>query len=389
MVSAASLEPHSDGLELKVRMLAEGVRVDPELSRWFGPQFLEKRRAYGNPDPERFRLQRIPQEIYTSDGLIVAVNVREHSPLVLSGDAGGFRITDEHGTDRRISMPQRPLFYQEQMPSGEKVSTVITLYGGGALGVFAYGDCDLVQRDVACAYCSIGPNRRQTDEFEDVVRADQLRQALEIALSDTSAPISQVMLNGGNFSEMDRSFRYYAALAKVARETIDRCRRSDVELHLIVFPPRDLQLLELMADLNLQLAMNLEVFDTELFARYCPGKAVTAGQQHIRRAVEKAVSFLGRDHVFSILVGGLEPVESLAAGMMELGAMGVTPVINVFHPDPGTPLASRPAPSRTEILSMGQALQEVYETFGLRSFYTGCGRNSLDTEAERRLFTTH
>lgn len=375
------------GLELKLQMLANGVRVAPDLEEWFGPELLEKRRAYGNPDPEAFRSRRIPQEVYTAGGLIVAVNVRERSPLLLGADSAGFYIRDADGKRHRVSFPKRPAFYDNALPSGATVSHLITLYGGGALGVFAYGDCDLVQREVACAYCSIGPNRQQTDEFADVVRHEQLQQALEIALADGSAPIQQVMLNGGNFPEMDRSFRYYAELAKAARAAINRSGRPNVELHLIVFPPRDLELFHLLEELDLQVAMNLEVFDPALFERYCPGKAAVAGQKHIRRALEHATRILGQGRVFSIIVGGLEPLETLRPGLSEVAAAGITPVINVFHPDPGTPLENRAAPSREEILEMGRALQSVYETSNLRSFYTGCGRNSLDTEAERRLFS--
>lgn len=375
------------GVELKLQMLADGVRVAPDFSHWFGPELLEKRRAYGNPDPEAFRSRRIPQEIYTEDGLIVAVNVREQSGLLLWADASGFFVTDKQGRPHLVSFPRRPDFYERQLTSGETVSHVITLYGGGALGVFAYGDCDLVQREVACAYCSIGPNRSQTNEFAEVVRYEQLHRALEIALADSSAPIRQVMLNGGNFPEMDRSFRYYAELAKTARGAIDQSGRRDVELHLIVFPPRDLELFRLLEGLDLQLAMNLEVFDPLLFERYCPGKAAVAGQKHIRQALERAAIILGEGRAFSIIVGGLEPMKTLGPGLTEIAAAGVTPVINVFHPDPGTPLETRAAPTRETILDMGRALQVVYERHNLRSFYTGCGRNSLDTEAERLLFS--
>jgi hypothetical protein len=375
-----------NGLKLKMRMLAEGIRIGPNVSESFGPEYLEKRRAYGNPDPESFRSKRIPQEIVTADGLVVAVNVRQQSPLVLREHASGFVVEDERGGREFVSFPRRPRFYDQRLSTGETVSKVITLYGGGALGIFAYGDCDLVIRDVACAYCSIGPNRSQTQDFEDVVRPKQLREALSIALTDELAPISQVMLNGGNFPDMDRSFRFYAELARTARETINACGRPDVELHLIAFPPRDLELLKALADLDLQLAINVEVFDPRLFEQYCPGKAAIAGQAYLWKALEYAVQVLGPSHVFSIVVGGLEGIDTLNEGLNDLAQRGITPVVNVFHPDPGTPLATRRAPTYAEILAMGRALQSVYATHHLRSFYTGCGRNSIDTEAERHMF---
>lgn len=379
--------PHPS-VALKARILSEGVNITERALRSYGPPFLIKRRAYGNQDPLEYTRRAIPQEIFLGKqrGLVVSVDINPLSGVVLDAESSDlFFVVTDRGPRWEISFPRQPTFYDEKIDSGRYASQIITLYGGGSLGVFAFGRCDLVDRGEACQYCSIEPNRYRDDSYPVLVTPGDLELALRVALNDKSHPAQQVMLNGGNFSHPDRGFKYYLRLCEAARVAIDASHR-EVELHLIVFPPRDLALLADLAPLGVSVAMNLEVFDSALFRKYCPGKHEVAGQDHILRALEVAAEALGPGRVFSILVGGLEDLETLAEGMERLAKKGVTPVINVFHPDPETPLATHRRPSPQSILEMGSALQSVYEEHGFSPFYKGCGRHSLDDEAAAGLF---
>jgi hypothetical protein len=376
------------GVALKAELLANGVRPTPAFLAAYGPPYLSKRRAYGNPDDLRIIGQRIPQEMYLlPERLICSVNVRSDSNWLLdwSPDDGFCIRCDE--VKAPISFPVTPEFYTALLEDGRPVRSVVTLYGGASLGIFVHGNCSLVDMGKACQYCSISPNRSRKQEFPLVVTPELLASALAVALADTACPFSQVMINGGNFRDPDRSFLYYARLCQAARRAIDEAGRDDVELHLIVYPPADLELLGALAGLDLSVAMNMEVFDPVLFQRFCPGKHAVLGQLHVLQALTRAAEILGAGNVFSIVVGGLESQESMDKGMERLAGEGVIPVINVFHPDPETPLATRSAPPANRILEMGRSLQAVFDkaTFA-RPFYLGCGRNSLDAEAHCRMF---
>jgi hypothetical protein len=376
-----------DSIDLKAGLLADGMVLSEAFLNRYGPPYLEKRRAYGNPDPEAMRAITIPQEIYLgADRLVTSVNVRPSSRWTLDW-SNGFGCRGPGVDWAPIDFPRRPLFYDAETAAGDPVSRIITLYGGGALGIFIYGNCALVDMGKACHYCSIAPNRTSGVDFEKVISADQVEQALRVALADEACGASQVMINGGNFPDTNKSFRYYLSICAAARRAIDASGRT-IELHLIVFPPTDLELLDELRGLDLSVAMNCEVFTPELFARYCPGKTVVAGQAHLFAALRRAAQNLGEGRVFSIIVGGLEPTATTRAGMERLATDGVTPVINVFHADPGTPLASHPVPTADRILELGLALEDVYTANAfMRPFYLDCGRNSLDTEASRSLFS--
>lgn len=379
---------HYTPVRIKAATLSKGVQLDNQLLTHFGLPFLEKRRAYGNPDPAWTRKATIPQEFYLDPHgkrLVVSVNASEDSPWTLSWSDNAFCIKGPGDIQEEISFPKRPGFYDKQLDSKNKVTQVITLYGGGALGIFAYGKCQLVMIGKPCHYCSIAPNRDKETDFFTVINEATLYDSLRLALADPIVSPSQVMLNGGNFPDMDKSFRHYVNLAKTASRAIHDSGKK-VELHLIVYPPKNLELISELAGLDVCISMNLEVFDSGLFAKYCPGKLETAGQAHIIGALNKAVEVLGKGRVFSIFVGGLEPIESLAAGLNMMAGNGITPVINVLHTDPETPLQDFPNPEETMVMEMGHALQQVYQKHQLSPFYLNCGRNSLDTEAYFSLF---
>jgi hypothetical protein len=372
---------------LKAELLSHGVRPTSAFLAAYGPPYLAKQRAYGNPDDLPFLGHDLPQEMLLSPAdLVCSVNLRSASSWSLDVDGEGGFIVRRGDLALPITFPRTPAFYEERLADGRPARSVVTLYGGASLGIFVHGNCSLVDLEKACQYCSISPNRSRETEFPRVISESLLRSALRVALADATCPAAQVMINGGNFPDPDRGFLYYARLCAAAREVIEESGR-DVELHLIVFPPARLELLRELDGLDVAVAMNMEVFDPVLFERYCPGKVDVLGRAHILAALTRAAEILGPGRVFSILVGGLEEQESMAEGMAFLAARGVVPVINVFHPDPETPLADRPAPAAGRILEMGRSLQEVFlQASFARPFYWRCGRNSLDTEAYLRMF---
>lgn len=377
-------------LRIKLEVLHHGVIPTEAALAHFHLPYLEKRRAYGNADDLAFVGRPLPQEAYIQPArLITSLNVRASSPWRLDWAAGvGFFLASvDSNRAVPVDFPHRPAFYEYPVMNGT-VKNIVTLYGGGSLGIFVYGHCALVNMGKACQYCSIKPNReRDGTDFADVIREPDFREALAAALADGDAPIRQVMINGGNFPEPDRSFSYYARLTAAAREIIDASGR-DVELHLIVYPPANLELFTALVGLEVGVAINTEVYDPDLFAKICPGKAVVGGRSHILSALCRASEILGRGHVFSIFVGGLEPQASMALGMRFLAEHGVTPIINVFHADPGTSLYAHPEPTIERILEMGLEQEALFRAHKfMRPFYLNCGRNSIDTEAYLGLFS--
>lgn len=372
-------------VEIKASILSNGIAVSPAALEGYGPPFLGKRRAYGNQDPLDLRSLYLPQEAYILPSrLVVAMNIRQQSCWQLDLVDGSFCVSRKSEVVALVDFPLRPAFYDKYISDGLSVAQVATLYGGKALGIFAYGDCVFAQIHDACQFCSLSQNRQKGTDFVRLVTPAQVQQTLEAALEEDET-VSQVMINGGTLPDLDDNFRYYAGLVRRARGAIDKLNKN-VELHLIVCPPRDLSLVGLLKGLNAKIAINMEVFSTELFETYCPGKSRAVGRDQILAGLCRAVEEIGAGNVYSILVGGLEPLDELAKGIEHLGKLGVVPVINVLHTDPETPLEGYPNPGVEYIMNAGRLLQVAYREFGWQPFYEDCGRNSIDTEAYRQLF---
>lgn len=175
--------PHPS-VALKARILSEGVNITERALRSYGPPFLIKRRAYGNQDPLEYTRRAIPQEIFLGKqrGLVVSVDINPLSGVVLDAESSDlFFVVTDRGPRWEISFPRQPTFYDEKIDSGRYASQIITLYGGGSLGVFAFGRCDLVDRGEACQYCSIEPNRYRDDSYPVLVTPGDLELALRVA----------------------------------------------------------------------------------------------------------------------------------------------------------------------------------------------------------------
>ncbi len=376
-------------VKAKAQILSSGVHLTDSVLDNFGHPYLEKRRAYGNQDPINLRSRTIPQELRLQpQDLVVAASVRYSSKNVLDFDGEKYFVTmGENGERVNVDFSLRPEFYDYVMSTRQKVSQVITLYGGHSLGIFVYGDCAHARSGEACHFCSVAQNRSKGTDFVDVIKPVHVKEALSLALQDTRTDIRQVMINGGNFIDLDKNFGHYLKIVKAAREAIDHVGRC-VDLHLIVSPPNDLALIDQLADFDLSVAMNTEVYEPDSFKRFCPGKARIIGQDQIYRGLSRATKVLGEGRVYSIFVGGLESLDSLEKGLNNVSNIGVVPVINVLHIDPETPLATSEVkqPSADYIMSAGKLLQSIYTTYGYKPFYDNCGRNSLDTEAFKQLF---
>lgn len=375
------------GAFIKASLLSNGVNLSKSLLDNYGLNYLEKRRAYGNPDPLDIEQYRIPQEMYIlPENLICSVNVKYDSPWSMIFENGKYFVVNDY-EQVEVTFPLRPFYYDDILSTGQKISQVMTLYGGSSMGIFVFGNCYFAMRGKECKYCSIKPNRAKNKDFESLITANQLEEVLEYVLNSKENQIRQVMINGGNLPDSDKNFEFYLEIAKKADEVLKK-HSSSIDLHMIIYPPDNLDLLNGLKKLNISIAMNTEAFDRKVFSEFCPGKYALTKREHHYEALFKCREIIGKGNVFSIFVGGLENIDSLREGMRYLAENEIVPVINVLHTDPETDMEHYPNPSTEAIMAMGKELQDIYKKYKipLKPFYDNCGRNAIDYEAFHGLF---
>lgn len=286
----------SKAIIVKSEILSEWIDIDESVLSHYWYPYLEKRRAYGNQDPLLFRYKTIPQELYLlPERVICAINIKEHAKRKLKYNEK-YYITDWK-KEINVDFPYRPDFYDYKLANWKYVSQIITLYWWSTLWLFVYGNCNFITQWVWCSYCSLQQNRSKWTNFVSLITKEEAEEALILALTDTKTDIKQVMVNWWNLFDLDKGFIYYFELVERLERVVKSSGRN-VDVHLIVAPPKDLNLIEKIQGSSISIAMNTEVFDDKLFEMHCPGKQKDYPHEHIYNALKKCVDILWKNRVF-------------------------------------------------------------------------------------------
>ena len=162
---------------------------------------------------------------------------------------------------------------------------------------------------------------------------------------------------------------FEAAMAKFY-EFLDEKTLSEYKVCAHVYPPDDLSLHERWKSFGINtIKYDLQVMDPAYFKAICPGRG---SQKSWFEAQEAAVEVFGRDGgVRGDLVGGLEPMESLLAGIDERLSKGVHCTPGIFYPLAGTPLEFMSPPSAEWYMEMYEQTARIYRRHGYEYEYLG------------------
>ena len=105
-----------------------------------------------------------------------------------------------------------------------------------------------------------------------------------------------------------------------------------------------------------------QVMDPAYFKAICPSRG---SQKRWFEAQEAAVEVFGRDGgVKGTVVGGLEPMEGMLAGIEERLSKGVHIRPDIFYPIPGTPLGGMRPATAEWYLEAFEKVDEIYARCG-------------------------
>ncbi|MBC1936706.1 biotin synthase [Listeria grandensis] len=369
---------------IKVEILANGINYDDAFIVQYNQDetTLQKRRAYGNSDEVIRSNVKVPQEIVLPGNIVVATNQRSSSSWNLDYKDGKYIVHDNE-TVLNVNFPVQPKFYDYYNSEKVKLDQLITLYGGSTLGVFSPGTCYFWGKKLECKFCSLQPTRAQLSNHKIFIEPDKVVEATQLALTDKTNEIKHFLLNGGTISDYDKGFKKHLAILEAVNNS---GILNEVPMHLISMPPKDLTLFKELARLEATIAMDIEVFDPELFNDICPGKSKDYGRENFIHALTVAVDYMGEGNVYCGFVAGLEPIDSFIEGLYFMADKGVVPAVNIFHNDPESQFKNHSRPSIEYINEVGKHMAIIYKKYNYKPFLEGSGRNAVDTEAYRQLF---
>ncbi len=207
---------------------------------------------------------------------------------------------------------------------------------------------------LGCRFCDLPFRRRY--EFKPL---QGLLGSVRRALQDEALPARHILISGGVPREEDwpKLFEVYEAVPSTFPKT-------PVDVMMVPIPGR-LDVRRLHAAGVQGLSVNLELFDRGI------ARAVMKGKSRVSlRAfwdfIDDAVNIFGPGRIRSLLMVGLESMDSTLAGVRALAERGCQPVLSPFRPDPATPMRDVPPPTAEQLENIYVRAVEIATHYGIQ-----------------------
>jgi hypothetical protein len=320
---------------LKFRLLAEGVGLSPSAQAYI--------------DARNGSRAMTPADYASTSGIILCLEDQEwvNAPITLynsnfvENPSLLLDVEDDHlvvlgcGAPLPVQFWLPPAYHDTLNDAGEPLNSYAFTHGD-RVRISPVEGCAM-----ACQFCNL-----PYDFAYRTKRVEGLVESVEVALSDAVQPAGHILISGGTPRREDFDYLHecYEAVLTAFPE---------VPADIMMVPlPGLLDVPELVRLGVTELSINIEIFDSALSRRIMRAKS-DLGQREYLDFIEGAADALGPGRVRSMLLVGVEPVESTLKGVAAIAAAGGVPVLSPFRPDPGTPM-------RDHVLSSAAELSEVY-----------------------------
>ena len=350
-------------VELEIELFCRGLRMDESCDLDEDGRRVSRTRA-GLGSGLELVLPGPRKPIWVNVPVVEEFAAR--SPFRLIKDNGFYRLLDERdGEAYEARLPPEPGWYSRRTSSGIEMSRIGVLQGN-YLGIYVSNACMYwnIQPDRACRFCTtgknLGVNEQARKRVEDVVE-------VALAARDESGSIFTHLNTGYHFEEVDRLEPIHGL--KQCAPFVEAVRRQVggfIGVQAMPVPRRMFheydELIEAGAD---HFSFCYEFEDPAVFAKLCPGKAETLGQEGFFEAMEYTTKKLGKGRVSGEIIAGLESVDATKRGIDRIVAAGAFPTVCIFRPTIGSALENEPPPDPDAMKEVFAHLWEACRKSGL------------------------
>ena len=350
-------------VELEIELFCRGIRIDPSCELEQDGRPLSRTRA-GLGSGLELVLPRGNREIWVNAPVV------EHfvaaSPLTLRKENGRYWIVDERSSDAyAVRIPAEPPWYGRRTSSGVEMSRIGVLQGN-YLGIYVSKSCLYwsSQPTRACKFCTTGRNLGVTEQRQKTVE-----DVIEVATAarDESGSIFTHLNTGYHFEDVENlepihGLRQCEPFVRAIRANVGGfIGVQTVPVRSSMFHEYDL-LIEAGTD---HFSFCYEFEDPEVFARICPGKEATLGQQVFFDAMEYTSRKLGPGKVSGEIIAGLESVDATKRGIDRIVGAGAFPTVCIFRPTIGSQLENEMPPDAEDMKAVFAHLYDACRRAGL------------------------
>ena len=377
-------------LELNIRLGVEGISFDEEDIKRFpiGTEYAEQIHLLFDMDKHHHDGFELPAAFYLPHGLFTAFRWDPDSRFRLKEEDGKAVLYRRKDRVAEIDFYRRPKLLDLNTSDGETFSHIAAFGPEGGVAVCFSNECDLKQTGDDCKYCNI-------NSTADAYRSDNIflktpRQVGEVyAAAHKEKLANHINLTGGFIPER-REVEYYL---DVADEIKSQAGIEEIYGTAVIGAPLDLKVIEQYKQAGYTtIAMNLEIWDKDVFKAICPGKQKRCGGwEHWVKALEASAEIFGRGNVRSNIVAGIEPKDSILEGVEYLASKGVLCYAGAWCPNPGSALEGHRTPETEWHYDLTLKVANIFRRYGYTTeqLFGGLGASTVFHDAFRILGGEH
>jgi len=350
-------------LELKAVFNQDGFSFDNEVLRHVdaGGNRQEQVQCLFNYNRNTDATLNLPSFVKLPNGIVVPFRHDSKSQHRLEFDGQDFFAVHRNGDAYKVSLSERPKYYDKLTSDGTPMRTVAIHNTEGVVFVAYSNECSLQATSKDCLFCNINATKATYGDLQGVKwkYPNQIGETVAAAYQEGNR---HVTISGGFVPER-REVDYYLDVAESIRE---HTGLDDFNGTACIGAPRDLSVIEKYKEAGFRtLAINIEVWNEHFFRAYCPGKEKECGgRDHWVKALEYAVGVFGHGRVRSNMVGGLESKESTLEGIEYLTSKGVLAISPAWIPNQGSALEGHRSPEPEWHLDIAKKTYEIYRKRG-------------------------
>jgi len=349
-------------VELEIELFCRGLRIDPSCHTREDARRISRTRA-GLGSGLELVLPSPRKDIWVN---VPVVEPFAHSSPFLLQHFGDYFVEDvRNGVHYPVRIPPEPAWYSRRTSGGIEMSRIGVLQGN-YLGIYVSNAClywaSTPSR--ACKFCTTGKNvgvsEQSRKKVDDVVET-------ALAARDESGAIFTHLNTGYHFEDVDKlepihGLRQSAPFVRAVRERVGGF--IGVQAHPV--PKRKYGEYDALIDAGADhFSFCYEFEDPEWFAKICPGKAETVGQEGFFDAMEYTAKKLGAGRVSGEIIAGVEPIEATKRGIDRIVDAGAFPTVCIFRPTVDSEMEDVPSPEPEEMKEVFAYLYEACRRTGL------------------------
>ncbi len=350
-------------LEIKNAVMVEGIDANPIIFKNLdlGGKYQEQIHDLFEYDHETHAGIDFPVGFTSPGGLKISFRWDRRSQYAIHYEGGTYYLTYKGKEIFPMEFLSRPQYYEHKTSDGTEMSHIATYNREGAIFVPYSNECALKDKGQDCLYCNINATKDTYAEKEGIFWKYP-RQIGETAAAAYKEGARHITITGGFIPER-REVEYYFDVAEAIKE---HTGLEDFNGTAVIGAPLDFSVIDKYKELGYRtIAMNIEIWDKNIFKSICPGKqAICGGWDNWVKALEYSVQVFGRGRVRSNIVAGIEPKQSTLEGVEHLAEKGVICFAGAWCPNPGSALEGHRTPEPEWHLDMAKRIAGIFRKEG-------------------------